>query len=260
MDCLNNIVTLGLCPDAGESTSGFTLLDADGISIKNLAEIADDSNIKGVDLAMNKKSLSIKQFYNDFIASLQANKVMTNQSEEVYKASEFVTNANNGVSNESRGVTLHRVRQKGNLRKLIIDSIEIYPLTSGNVTLKVDDGINTYTYDVDLIADQVNVLDGDVLDDLPFALKDNVCDVRITVETNGVLLSKSQIICLKGCNGTTPNDCGWVDGWDGSMAVKKKDMGVNVNLHCESDYASVLFNMPEKLILELIWLNWQLNI
>ncbi len=56
MACLDNIVTLGVCPDEAESTSGLKLMQAAGISIKNLAEIANETYGSGVELAIEKNN------------------------------------------------------------------------------------------------------------------------------------------------------------------------------------------------------------
>lgn len=261
MSCLDNLVSLGLCPDDGASESGLTLMQADGISVKNLANITDDKNASGIELAMQKKTLSIIQVQNDFIAALHANRVMTNMSEAPISAANFVTSGNVGLYSGYRGLTLHRVHRKGTLRKLIIDAVELYPLTSGTITLRIDDGFNVYSYSgIAVTANQVNVLDADVVDNFPMTVNDASNEVKITVEQSSVTFAQSSITCLKGCNGSVPNDCGWVDGWSGTGAIKGEGYGVNVVFHCACDYAQILCNMPKQFIGELIWLKWQINI
>lgn len=257
--CLNELVTLGVCPDDGNSTSGFTLLQADGITVKNLANIASDSG--GIELAMGKKKLSILQFQNELIAALHANKVVTNVVNKTHSAATFNIAENNGLYAGYRGLTVHKVPQRGALRKMVIEAIECYPLADGTVTLKIDDGLNVFTYNnISVIGGNINVLDGDILTGFPLTVRDEATSVKITIDQSSVLFSKSNIVCMKGCSGEPPNDCGWVDGFNGVDAVKSEGFGLNVKFKCECDYVSILCNMNKTLIGELLWLKWQINI
>lgn len=256
--CLRNIVTLGICPDAGESLSGFTLMQADGISLKNLANIADDSTVKGTDLAMQKKELSINQVYNDFIAALQSQNIITNLTVKEHYSASFVTNQNNGIYSGFRGQTLHKVHTRDGLKKQKITSIECYPLTSGNTTLRIDDGRSVYNYPVTVIANQVNVFDESNLSGLPLIV--DAQTIEITIDQSEILFAKSSIICHKGCGGQMPNDCGWVDGWNGIAATKNEGYGLNIKFSCECDYGRILCDLSKSFIGEIIWLKWQINI
>ena len=93
--CLNELVTLGVCPDEAQSSSGFSLLQADGMTVNNLANIASDSG--GIELAMAKKALSILEVKNDMIAALHANKVVTTIINKTYDAANFIIDQNNGL-------------------------------------------------------------------------------------------------------------------------------------------------------------------
>ena len=70
-DCYEQLVSLGDCPDE-ESSSGFTLMTAPGISTEILANIANENYLSGKELAMQKKNLTLNQVKNDFIGALQA--------------------------------------------------------------------------------------------------------------------------------------------------------------------------------------------
>lgn len=257
MSCLDTLVSLGFCGDT-VSESGFTLLRAPGITVKNLAQIAPDSS--GVQLALEKKQLSLLQVQNDLIAALHAQNVVASISNPVHSSSFFNIQTNNGLGGY-RGQTIHKVRQKGALRSLYIESIELYPLQTGETTLKIDDGINVFTYTgIDLTANTVNVIDSDMINGFPFKLSPNSNYVQVTVDQSNILFAKSSIICHKGCSGRVPNDCGWVDGWNGSDAVKDEGFGMNIKFKCECDYAQILCDMSKSLVGELIWLKWQINI
>lgn len=261
MSCsLNDIVTLGLCPDDGESLSGFTLLQADGISIKNLANIADETTISGVALAMQKKELSITQVKNDFIAALQTNRVVTTLSNQIYKSARFLVNEDNSTYSGYRGQTLHKVPNRGKLRQTILKSLECYPLESGNTTIKIDDGVNEYTVAVTVVGGQINTFDADNTELFPFIIDPQSSSIEVTIDQSEILFAKSEIICHAGCNGTSPNDCGWVDGWTGTGAIKMEGYGLNLNFYCECDYSQILCDMATGYVGELIWLKWQINI
>jgi len=90
MSCLDNIVTLGLCPDEAVSSSGFTLLNAAGINLKNLALITD-SGASGVDMALEVKQRSIIQVRNDFISALQLSNIVPAVSQPAYETGMFIT-------------------------------------------------------------------------------------------------------------------------------------------------------------------------
>lgn len=257
--CLNELVTLGVCPDEAQSSSGFSLLQADGMTVNNLANIASDSG--GIELAMAKKALSILEVKNDMIAALHANKVVTTIINKTYDAANFIIDQNNGLYAGYRGVTLHRVPQRGTLRKLKINAVECYPLSDGVITLKIDDGLNVYSYPgIAVTGGMVNVIDKDMITNFPFVVRDAATEVKVLIEQSSITFCKSNIICLKGCSGNAPNDCGWVDGYNGIEAVKSEGFGVNIKFNCECDYADILCNMPKTLTGELVWLKWQINV
>lgn len=259
MACLDEIVTLGICPDEAESLSGFKLIDAPGISIKNLAGIATETYTSGVEMAMAKKSLAITQLKNDFIGALQTNRVVTTQSKPVYDSAIFDTNTSMGTYNGERGTVLHLAGNYTDiLRKTYIKSIQCYPLVSGYGQIKITDGFNEYTYDVEFIANQVNTFTSEQLDGFPFLIQSNKATVLIDNTT--ISFCSSRMKCGKGCNGTIPNPCGWTDGWDGAKHVKSEGYGIVLNFYCECDYTKVLCDLSNTFTGELIWLKWQIAI
>lgn len=257
-DCLNRIVTFGICPDEGPSTSGFTLLSAPGISVKNLENIATETYMKGTELAMQKKALAIALVRNDLIAAMQANRVVTQMSVELISSGQFNTAMTVPASTAERGITLHKAGQRGKLRQTFIKEVKVYPLQSGAGKIKIYDGDNVTIWDVTLVAGQVNVFDADTLGGFPFMLPANA-NARVVMSAPGISFAQSKLTCLSGCQGL-PNQCGWVDGWDGNGAVKTDGFGMNLTFYCECNYGQILCDMATSFAGELIWLKWQMAI
>lgn len=261
MCSLDNIVTLGVCPDESASESGFTLMMAKGITLKNLANIATETYNAGLEMAMSNKSLTITQFKNDFIGALQLNKVVTTISNPQYDTGIFNTSENIGTYAGYRGLNIYKSHKyKGRLRKTYIKSIQVYPLASGDTVINIWDGINSYSYAVTLVANQINTFDEDNLEGFPFVMASTDSGLRITIDQTSIPLASSKITCLKGCNGTVPNECAWADGWDGERNVKSEGYGLNVQFYCGCDYEQVICDLSKTFTGELIWLKWQYNI
>lgn len=259
LTCLQNIVTLGICPDAVESTSGFKLLAAPGISIKNMENIANENYVKGTALAMEKKGLALAQVRNDFIAALQLNKVTTMAGYQEISTGVFNPASVTAASSLDRGVTLHKASQRGTLRQTIIKEVQVYPLQSGAGTLNITNGTQITSWDITLVAGSINVFTSEELQGLPYALSQNA-NARVTINAPGITFAGSVLTCLKGCNDTLPNPCGWVDGWNGAAAIKEDGFGVNIVFYCKCNYDQILCDLATSFIGELIWLKWQIAI
>lgn len=251
---LNNIVTLGYCPDDGTPTSGFTLLQAGGMNIRNFANIATDSS--GIEMAMEKKTLAINKFRNDFIGALAANNVLTSVANPDYDTAMFKTDSQVGSSSSGRGTTICKVRQKSQMRELFIKGVEIFPVQSGSGTLQIIDGLNIYSFPITFIGGQSNFYDDTQLADLPYSVQSNFA--KVLVIADGIDFYSSYIQCKTGCHGA-PNPCGWAEGWNGSAVSKHEGYGTNVVFGCECNYDKVICGNP-KLYGELIWLQWQMMI
>lgn len=252
-DCLNNIVTLGACDDEAPS-SGFKLLDAAGISIKNLNNIADDSYIKGVELAERKKQVALNIVRNDFLSALAAKNVVTQLVDRTYSSSTFITNSTLGIYNGERGLTLFRSRNiRGNLTKQTISSVDIYGSATGNIDLVIyDAGIKT-EYEFTLVNGQVNTFS--INYEVRSSNDAEFC--RVVINNSTFQPASATIACKEGCNNTMPNECGYIRGWDGSKQVKNESYGININFSCQCDYESLLCSFSKTYIGELIWLKWQ---
>jgi len=257
--CLNSIVTLGICPDEGEPKSGLKLVNAAGISIKNLSQIATESYNSGVNLAMQKKDMAMILLRNDFVGALQANNVVANISNVVYDTSVFNPSVDGGTYAGYRGLQLHRVNsRRSRLRSTFISKIYCHPLVSGDTTLRITDGYTNYDWDVTLVANQTNVFDASTLSDFPYKLQSD--NVKILFDNTSISFAKTDIKCGKGCDGGVPNPCGWADGWDGSASVKGAGYGVGVDFYCECDYETILCELSNSFSGELLWIKWQILI
>lgn len=258
MACIDDIVTLGACPDEGVSKSGLTLLMAPGMSQKIFANIANETYIQGREMVMAKKKLALITIKNDFVGVLQANRVITTISNPIYDTSVYNLNASVGTSDLSRGVTIHKnTSYRGKLRKTIIKSVQCYPRSSGTGVLEIKDGFNTYAYEIDLVGGQVNTFDHDILGDFPFYINSDCHSFKVLIRTD-VDMASAFIQCKKGCNNPAPNPCGWADGWGGTKAVQEQGYGVNVQFYCECDYTQILCDLSSSYSGELIWLKWQI--
>lgn len=252
------MVSLGICPDDGVSTSGFQLIDAPGISIKNLANIATETYGKGVDLALSKKLLAINEVRNDFIAMLQTNGAVATVFNPTYDCAEFVPGSSIGSSVHERGVKIHKTARRGNLRKTYIEAIQVYPKTNGTGDIKIYDGGDVYVWPVTFVANQVNTFDKASLGDFPFVVNSETA--KVVINAPAVDFASSVLTCLQGCNGATPNDCGWVDGWDGLKSVKSEGYGINLKFRCECDYDQMICDLSRSFTGKLVWLKWQIEI
>lgn len=257
MACIDEIVTLGICPDEATSTSGFRLIDAPGISINNAANIATETYTSGINMLMAKKALTLTQVKNDMIQEMQASNVIMQQATPVYNTSTFNQNTSKGTFAGYRGVVLHKnLAYRGRLRRTKIKSIDIYSLTTGDTTLILEDGINSYSWDISLVADSVNSFNSENLSGFPYQLSGQEY-VKVLIDQTSISVASAEIVCMKGCTGM-PNGCGWANGWDGTDYVKAEGYGVNVNFYCECDYTQ--FICDAALSGEIIWLKWQINI
>ncbi len=254
MTCLDNIVTLGICDD-DVSTSGLTLMQAGGMSPKNLSNIAEEQYVQGVKLANVKKDLAITLLRNDFIGVLRANNIATTITDPIYNTSSFIPGVDMGLYPGERGVTLHGVDigYRGTLKQRKITGISCYPLANGTGYIQIVDVISgvvtTTPFAATFVANRINT----------FAI-DYTCQntsVRVVIDNTSINFASAPITCLKGCNSSMPNTCAWADGWNGTTAVKSEGYGINVMFKCHCDYDQLLCDMSQSFIGELIWLKWQ---
>lgn len=253
MSCLDNIVTLGLCDDEPISQSGLTLMMASGMSPKNLQNTATEQYISGKKLAEVKKQLALTLVENDFLVALAANRVIPQLSYPSYATTVFKSHINIGNSNIWRGLELHKnTAYRGKLRKTHISEVQLYPLASGTVSIKITDGFTEWNYtDVSVIANQVNNVEVDVL------INSESTKAKILVDQSVIPFASGLITCMTGCSGTMPNECGYANGFDGNNRIKSESYGVGVIFDCACDYRQIMCDLGKSYFGQIIWLKWQ---
>lgn len=254
MSQLQNIISVrDVCADEQiESLSGLDLMDAPEISVKNLANIANEEYVTGLNLAKKKVEQATILVRNDLMSLLAANKVMPNLSAKKYTIGEFKTNINYPAEAKERGVTLYKNKKiKGELRKLKIHKVNVHPLvTVEAVELKIYDdyaGGTVTTYSVGLEADKVNTFN------IEYTVKGTFA--RVLLNGTNVSVAGTYLTCFTGCNGTMPNDCGYTKGWyDDKEISSKEGFGINLEFSCVCDYEQLLCDLSQTYIGEIVWL------
>lgn len=247
--CLDNIVSANFgCDTFVESTSGFDLKDAPEISTINLARIANEDVVTGAQLAKNKLQLAIKEVRNDFYGVLAGNNIMPNLNEEVYETSEFKTGTTYPAEAKERGFTIYRSSHKGNLRKLRIKSISVYPLVNKNgAEVKIYDNGVWAIFTLDLVANQINTIQTD------YTISGNWA--RVVMDGTGMPVGSAHLTCMIGCGGTIPNDCAYTKGWNGTKEISGKEgFGLGVEFQCYCDYDWLLCSLAKTYIGKIIFL------
>jgi hypothetical protein len=255
MNKLNNIISVrDVCCDDCNTTSlsGLDLMDAPELSILNLANIANEEYVTGLNLARKKVEQATILVRNDLMSVMAANHVMPNLTDKRYSTGEFKPSITFPAEAKERGLTVYKnSRIRGQLRKLVIHTIKVYPLADAeDVTLKIYDdytGGIVSTYNIALVANQVNSFN------VAYEMKGSF--VRVVLDGTDVPVASSYLTCLTGCNGTMPNDCGYTKGWYGDKEVSGKEgFGVNVEFSCACDYEQLLCDLAKTYIGEIVWL------
>lgn len=249
MACLDSIVTTGYCGTT--PTSGLTLKDAPEISSINLENIANEDQINGKQLAQDKLNLAIKLVQNDFMSQLAASNVLPSVSNTNYETGIFKTNTIIAPEAIERGLSLIKnSRTYGNLRKLTIHTISVYPLQDATgVTVRIYDdyaGGMVSTYNFDLVANEINNFD------VEYTVKGTFARV---VMVGAGSVADSYLNTCAGCSGTMPNDCGYTKtSYNGVDGNGKSGYGLNLTFSCKCDYEELLCGMSQTFIGQLIWL------
>jgi hypothetical protein len=234
------------------SLSGLDLMDAPEISILNLAHIANEEYVTGLNLAKKKITQATTLVRNDLMSALAANNVIPRLDAKLHSTGEFKTQVTFPAEAKERGLTLYKNnRIKGKLRKLKIQNVKVYPLAdAAGATLKIYDdyaGGTVSTYQVDMAADKVNTYKVD------YEVKGSFA--RVLLDGTDVPVASAYLTCFTGCNGTLPNDCGYTKGWyDDAEISGKEGFGINLEFSCECDYEQLLVDMAKTYVGEIVWL------
>lgn len=254
MNCLHNIVSVRdiHSDEPCASLSGLDLMDAPEISMLNLANIANEEYVTGINLARKKTQQAALMVRNDLMTVLAANNVIPDIAARKYTTGEFRTATTFPAEAKERGLTLYKNgRIRGDLRKLKIHTIKIYPLANASdVELKIYDdfeGGTVSVYNINLNANQVNVFN------VGYELKGSFA--RVLLDGTNVPVASSFLTCYTGCNGTMPNDCGYTKGWYGDKEISGKEgFGLNLEFGCECDYEQLLCSLSKTYVGEVVWL------
>lgn len=254
MSCLENIISVrDVCGDSSStSLSGLDIMDAPEISTKNLAKIANEDYISGYNLAKKKVEQAAILFRNDTMSVMAQNKVLPNIVTKKYEAAAFKNTIQYPALATERGLTLYKNRAfRSEMRKTVIHKVYIYPSNSAEgVELKIYDdytGGVVSTYNVDLVANEVN--------EFPVEYEVKGTYARVLLDGTNVGVYGSYLTCFTGCNGTKPNDCGYVKGWhDGREIASKEGFGINIEFSCECDYDQFICGLSKTYIGEIVWL------
>jgi hypothetical protein len=254
MNLLNNIISVrDVCSaEPAESLSGLDLMDAPEISPLNLASIANEEYVTGLNLARKKAEQAVILVRNDMMSVLAANNVIPNLSAKLHTTGTFKSNITFPAEAKERGVTLYKNKRiKGALRKLKIKTVKIYPLADAeDVELKIYDDYaegTVTTYTVNLTANEVNTFK------IGYELQGSFA--RVLLDGTNVPVASAYLTCFTGCNGTMPNDCGYTKGWyDDKEISGKEGFGICLDFACECDYEQLLADLSKTYIGEIVWL------
>lgn len=254
MSCLNNIVSVRdiHSDEPCTSLSGLDLMDAPEISILNLANIANEEYVTGMDLARRKVQQAALLVCNDLMSVLAANQVMPDLSARKYTTGDFRTATTFPAEAMERGLTIYKnSRIRGSLRKLRVHTIKIYPLADAeNAELKIYDdfaGGTVSVYNINLTANQVNTFN------VGYELKGSFA--RVLLDGTNIPVASSFLTCHTGCNGTMPNDCGYTKGWYDDKEINGKEgFGINLEFGCACDYEQLLCGLSKTYIGEIVWM------
>ncbi|MCB9047171.1 MAG: hypothetical protein H6550_13645 [Chitinophagales bacterium] len=254
MNQLQNIISVrDVCAgEQVESLSGLDLMDAPEISAKNLANIANEEYVSGLNLAKKKVVQALILVRNDLMSVMAANKVIPDLSVKQYTTGEFKTNITYPEETKERGVVLYKNSKiRGKLRKLVIHNVQVYALANAEgVELKIYDdhsGGIVSTYNIDLEANKVNTFN------IEYELKGTFA--RVLLDGTNVSVCSSYLTCFTGCNGRMPNDCGYTKGWyDTKEITSKEGFGINLEFSCGCEYGQLLCDMAQTYVGEIVWL------
>lgn len=254
MSCLDNIISVrDVCSDEEVSSlSGLDLMDAPEISIRNLANVANEEYVTGLNLAKKKVAQATTLVRNDLMSAMAANNVLPNLSAKKYTIGEFKTTVNYPSEAKERGVTLYKNKKiKGELRKLKIHNVQVYALADvEDVELKIYDDYaagTVTTYSIDLVANEVNTFS------IEYEVKGSFA--RVLLDGTNTPVAGTYLTCFTGCNGKMPNDCAYTKGWYDEKEISSKEgFGINLEFSCACDYEQLLCDLSQTYIGEIVWL------
>lgn len=256
MSCLDNIVTYsGACGEVVPSLSGYTLDQAPEISPINLSDVANEKYVSAANMVQAALSNAILDVRTDFLGVLAAGNYQVNLNAELHETSDFNTANSFPAAALERGITLYRNSAiKGSTRKLKIKTVSIYPKNNvANAEILIYDNGLKYTYNTTLVADMINTIEVNHVVQGKFA--------RVLMDNSNVSVGSAKLICHQGCGGKSPNDCGWVKGYNGTGEISGKEgYGIGVDFYCECDFESILCDLSKQYVGKIIYLKARIKL
>ena len=253
--CLQNIVSVSnpCFAEKAISTSGYDLMDAPEINKSNLSQIAGSDNPNGFEFLKEQLTFAIRDVTNDFIALLNTNNLIT----KIFNSSISTGEFNSGYTNQSnvkQGITLNRNlknQRPDSIKKMIVQDVLIYPVNDHSSTiLFLQDGQELKQIPIQLIGGKIN----------KFSINHKIQSSSVQIYLDNIDTYASNLTCLVGCNGTIPNECGYVKGYKNGSEVQREGFGINAVFTCECDYESLLCRYSKSYVGKIIFLKTRANI
>lgn len=254
MSCLDNIVIVSGCDALTQSTSGYDLMKAPEITVKNLAKVANEKYVSGLQMARSILDASILDIKSDFLQILAANNYAVSVSAMTYSSSDFDTSKSYPATNKERGLVFYKRSHNGkSLRNAIIKSVSVLPLANvANAIIKIEDNGLIYSYPTTLTANLINTID--------IYHPVNGPEAKVTVSGVNMPVASSKLICYDGCSGAK-NECGHVKGYNGDGVIAMKEgYGVAIEFTCDCDYDRILCDLSRSFVGKLIYLKARIGL
>lgn len=208
--------------------------------------MTDEKYVRGQNLLESSRDAAVMEMESDFLKVLLTNGYqVTNLASNSYQAAMFNTAVINPAAAFNRGITIHSAAPSP-IKKLHIHTVSVCPVESVDVAvLTIRDNNLDHSYNVQLVGGQVNTFQ------LDFTAAGN--EVRITLDNTNLQTYNAAITCMKGCNGTVPNPCGWVAGWNGTSEVKTEGFGISATFSCDCDYSQLLCAWAKQFTGEIVY-------
>ena len=246
--CLENIVSVkDLCsPDAmAVSSSGYDIWHAPEVRYKGMAALTDEKYIRGFNLLVAKREMAIREVESDYLKIVTTSGYGITSPVGNHETGQFDTTINNPPAAMERGISIYSARPSL-LKKIRIKEVRVFPVTSVDSTqLKIYDNGQAAIYDIQLIGGQVNTF--------PVNYTASGDHLRILIDNTTLYTYGSRLTCMIGCNGTVPNDCGYVKGWNGNAEVKSEGFGINATFDCICDFSQLLCSWSKQFAGEIVW-------
>ncbi|ADX66963.1 Uncharacterised protein [Weeksella virosa] len=254
--CLDNIVSVSN-PCSNEkafNTSGYDLLDAPEINLSNISQIANSDQPNGYEFLKAQLKFAIRDVVNDFISVLNTNNLITQLVSDQIITGQFDNSLNNPIAGKC-GITINRNQQyyePNSIKRLTIHSVMIFPVDDHEKTnLFIQQGTVIKTFPIKLIGGKINKYS------INYKSEGND---PIHVYLENIETYSSELTCLIGCNGSMPNQCGFVKGYKNGTEIQKEGFGINIAFSCDCDYESLLCRYAKSYVGKIIYLKSRANI